>query len=294
MERLVIKPIEDQLDGIDNLDQMSGDRARRHRGRRRSVQDRHEPRLRRDRRAAPRRHRARLHADRPRSAAGRQERRVRSRRRSSRSRSARSRCRRPRSPIWSHDRIVPDIKAHPERPERRRRAARCKREFHVYPDPLRLLGDRARRSPTSSARSQQNNANLPGGRLDAPTRRERPSRSTPRSTAPSDMLGIPPSGFAGHRRSNGLHVGDVATPTTGTSSSASFRSINGAPTRRPRHQPHHHRRRDQVDRRSRARSSRRSRRSYPAGHVRRGRARRPTTRRSRSTACCRAWSKASS
>ena len=71
MERLVIKPIEDQIDGIDNLDQMSA-----------TAQDGTaavvvqfkidtEPRLRRDRRAAPRRHRARLHADRPRSAARR-------------------------------------------------------------------------------------------------------------------------------------------------------------------------------------------------------------------------------
>ena len=66
MEKLVIKPIEDQLDGMENLDKPLGDGAR---GLKSVVIARFkldtDLNLRDDRRATPRRHGARLHADRP-------------------------------------------------------------------------------------------------------------------------------------------------------------------------------------------------------------------------------------
>ena len=68
MERMVIKPIEDQMAGIDHLDRDDRDGARRQRRRGRAVQHGHGSQSRGRRRAAPGGYRARLHADRSRSA----------------------------------------------------------------------------------------------------------------------------------------------------------------------------------------------------------------------------------
>jgi HAE1 family hydrophobic/amphiphilic exporter-1 len=110
-----------------------------------------------------------------------------------------------------------------------------KREFHVLPDPLRLIGTGATVADIFQA-INTNNANVPGGRLEGPNSETDVSIHSDVVRA-SDMLAIPldiptatlASGFS-PAPANGLRVGDVATTEDGYVEQRIISKFNGAPT----------------------------------------------------------------
>jgi hydrophobic/amphiphilic exporter-1 (mainly G- bacteria), HAE1 family len=131
-------------------------------------------------------------------------------------------------------RIVPDIR-HVENVQSVDTSGNVKREFHVLPDPLRLMGTGATISDIFQA-VNTNNATVPGGRLEGPTAETDVSVHSDILRA-SDMLAIPlpiessllASGFA-PSVANGLRVGDVATAEDGHVEQRIISKFNGAPT----------------------------------------------------------------
>ena len=231
MERLVIKPIEDQIDGIDNLDQMSAtaedglavvivqfkidtnldyaaiDVQRRVDTARVYMPTDLDPPL----------------VD---KSAGSQQAPIVTLALSSKTLAATA-----LSDLVAQ-RIVPDIR-HVPNVQSVDVNGDVKREFHVLPDPLRLLGTGATVSDIFNA-INQNNANVPGGRLEAPNAETDVSVHSDIVRA-SDMLGIPlpilsaTTGLAGGP-ANGLKVGDVATTEDGHVEQRVISKFNGAPT----------------------------------------------------------------
>jgi HAE1 family hydrophobic/amphiphilic exporter-1 len=131
-------------------------------------------------------------------------------------------------------RIVPDIR-HVENVQSVDTSGDVKREFHVLPDPLRLMGTGATISDIFQA-INTNNATVPGGRLEGPTAETDVSVHSDILRA-NDMLGIPlpietsilANGFA-PSAANGLRVGDVATAEDGHVEQRIISKFNGAPT----------------------------------------------------------------
>jgi HAE1 family hydrophobic/amphiphilic exporter-1 len=210
MERLVIKPIEDQLDGIDNLDKMS---ATAQEGRAVVVvQFKLDTNL--DYAAIDVQRRvdtARVYMptdlDPPSvdKSAGSQQAPVLSIVLTSKTLSPTA-----LSDIV-HDRIVPDLR-HIPNIQGVDVSGEYTREYHVNPDPLRLLATGATLADVFGALGQ-NNANLPGGRLDSPTNETDVSVHSEIQKA-SDIIGIPlmvPGAASALGTPNGLHVGDVAS-----------------------------------------------------------------------------------
>lgn len=125
-------------------------------------------------------------------------------------------------------RIVPDIR-HVANVQSVDTSGDVKREFHVLPDPLRLMGTGATVSDIFQAISS-NNSTVPGGRLDAPNAETDVSVHSDIVKA-SDMLGIPlpvataslANGFS-PAQPNGLKSATWRRSRTATSSSASFRN----------------------------------------------------------------------
>src|SRR6202000_3263447 len=111
-------------------------------------------------------------------------------------------------------RIVPDIR-HVPNVQSVNVSGDVKREFHVLPDPLRLMGTGATVSDIFQAISQ-NNATVPGGRLDGHTAATH-VLIPPDSVGASDMLSIAlpiptallATGFS-PSSANGLRIGNVA------------------------------------------------------------------------------------
>ena len=282
MERLVIKPIEDQIDGIDNLDQMS---ATAQEGTPRSSCSSSSTRI----------------STTPRStcSGGSTPRASTCRPTSIRRPSTRAPARQ-QAPILTLavssktlsadrarglDRRTDRLRASGTSPTCRAStsAATSSASSTSSPIPRRLMG-RARRSPTSSTRRGRTTPTFPAAA----------SSSRPHETSVSvhadinrarDMLGIPlptlsPSLGADSPVATGCGSATSRTPTTATSSSGSSRTINGDPTVDARPQPHHDVGRDQARRpESRANRSRRSQAHYPQVHFPTKSTRRPTTRR---------------
>jgi hydrophobic/amphiphilic exporter-1 (mainly G- bacteria), HAE1 family len=233
MERLVIKPIEDQIDGIDNLDQMSAtaedglaavvvqfkldtnldyaaiDVQRRVDTARVFMPTDLDPPL----------------VD---KSAGSSQAPILTLALSSRTLSATA-----LSDLVAQ-RIVPDIR-HVENVQSVQTSGDVKREFHVLPDPLRLMGTGATISDVFQA-INSNNATVPGGRLEGPTAETDVSVHSDIVRA-SDMLGIPlpietaflANGFA-PAAANGLRIGNVATTEDGHVEQRIISKFNGAPT----------------------------------------------------------------
>ena len=224
MERLVIKPIEDQIDGIDNLDRMSAtaqegsavvvvqfkidtnidfaaiDVQRRVDTARVYMPTDLDPPL----------------VD---KSAGSQQSPILTLALSSRSMSATALS------DLVDARIVPDIK-HIANVQSVVPSGEIKREYHVTPDPLRLMGSGATLNDVFDAIAQ-NNANLPGGRFDTPTNEADVSIHSEIVNA-ADMLGIPlPVPNAAQRD---LTIGHVATVEDGHVEVRSISKFNGAPT----------------------------------------------------------------
>ena len=186
-------------------------------------------------------------------------------------------------------RIVPDIRHIPNVQSVDARGE-VKREYHVMPDPLRLIGTGATVADIFGAIAP-NNATCPA---DGSTRRP-PKRDVSIHSdivRADDMLGIPLRRFRAARR-RCSRIGDVATRRGRPRRAARRLEVQRRADDDAGPQPRHHRRRDQLDRRSRAHRSTRSPSSIRRSSSPRSR-RRPTTPRPRSTACCRACSKASS
>jgi HAE1 family hydrophobic/amphiphilic exporter-1 len=230
MERLVIKPIEDQIDGIDNLDQMSAtaedgvavvivqfkldtnldyaaiDVQRRVDTARVYMPTDLDPPL----------------VD---KSAGSQQAPIVTLALSSTTLSATA-----LSDLVAQ-RIVPDIR-HVPNVQSVDVSGDVKREFHVLPDPLRLLGTGATVTDIFNA-INQNNATVPGGRLEAPHEETDVSVHSDIVHA-SDMLGIPlpivstTTGLA--PVNNGLKVGDVASTEDGHVEQRVISKFDGAPT----------------------------------------------------------------
>ena len=131
-------------------------------------------------------------------------------------------------------RIVPDIR-HVQNVQSVDVSGNVKREFHVLPDPLRLMGTGATVTDIFQAISQ-NNATVPGGRLEAPNAETDVSIHSDVVRA-SDMLAIAlpipiaitAGGFAPSAAS-GLRVGDVATTEDGHVEQRNISKYNLAPT----------------------------------------------------------------
>ena len=211
MERLVIKPIEDQIDGIDNLDKMS---ATAQEGRAAViVQFKLDTNL--DYAAIDVQRRvdtARVYMptdlDPPEvdKSAGSQQAPVLSLVITSKSLSPTALS------DLVHDRIVSDLR-HIPNIQSVDVSGEYQREYHVNPDPARLLATQTTLSDVFGSLAQ-NNANLPGGRLDSPTNETDVSVHSEIQRA-SDIIGIPlMSPLASTTvvdTSNGLHIGDVAS-----------------------------------------------------------------------------------
>ena len=131
-------------------------------------------------------------------------------------------------------RIVPDIR-HIPNVQAVNVSGDVKREFHVLPDPLRLLGTGATLPDIFNA-INQNNANVPGGRISSAVAETDVSIHSDIVRA-SDMLGIPlpiltavtPAGAVSYAAS-GLRVGDVATTDDGHVEQRVISKYNGSPT----------------------------------------------------------------
>ena len=122
-------------------------------------------------------------------------------------------------------RIIPDIKHIPDVQSVDARGE-VKREFHVTPDPQRLLATGATLSDVFSALAQ-NNQNLPGGRLDSPVQETEVSIRSNIVRA-EDMLRLPLAPPRGAPTS--LKIGHVATAEDGHVEQRIVSKYNGAPT----------------------------------------------------------------
>jgi len=130
--------------------------------------------------------------------------------------------------------IVPDIR-HVPNVQSVSVSGEAKREFHVTPDPLRLMGTGATVADIFQA-VNQNNATLPGGRLESPVAEADVSIRSDIERA-SDILGIPlpiatallANGVA-PAAANGLRIGDLATVEDGHVEQRIISKFNGAPT----------------------------------------------------------------
>jgi HAE1 family hydrophobic/amphiphilic exporter-1 len=233
MERLIIKPIEDQIDGIDNLDQMSataeeGSAAV-------IVQFKIDTNL--DYAAIDVQRRvdtARVYMptdlDPPLvdKSAGSQQAPILTLALNSNSLSATG-----LSDLVSQ-RIVPDIR-HIPNVQSVDVSGDVKREFHVFPDPLRLMGTAATLPDIFNA-INQNNANVPGGRISSSVAETDVSIHSD-IVKPSDMLAVPLpilSSYSGSSTvapaANGLKIGDVATTEDGHVEQRIISKYNGRPT----------------------------------------------------------------
>src|SRR5664279_2222158 len=122
-------------------------------------------------------------------------------------------------------RIVPDIK-HIPNVQSVVPNGEILREYHVLPDPLRLLGSGAT-LPDIFAAIAQNNANLPGGRFDSPTKEADVSIHSEVVRA-DDMLDIPlPVPGAAQKD---LTIGHVAAVEDGHVEQRSVSKFKGSPT----------------------------------------------------------------
>jgi HAE1 family hydrophobic/amphiphilic exporter-1 len=233
MERLVIKPIEDQIDGIDNLDQMS---ATAEEGIASViVQFKIDTNL--DYAAIDVQRRvdtARVYMptdlDPPLvdKSAGSQQAPILTLALDSKSLSATG-----LSDLVSQ-RIVPDIR-HIPNVQSVDVSGDVKREFHVFPDPARLLATGATLPDIFNA-INQNNVNVPGGRMTSPMAETDVSIHSDIVHA-NDMLGVPlpilttiaATGSLAPP-ANGLRIGDVATAEDGHVEQRIISKYNGSPT----------------------------------------------------------------
>jgi HAE1 family hydrophobic/amphiphilic exporter-1 len=224
MERLIIKPIEDQIDGIDNLDRMS---ATAQQGTAAViVQFKIDTNL--DYAAIDVQRRvdtARVFMptdlDPPLidKSAGSQQAPILTLALSSRSMS------RTALSDLVDARIIPDIR-HIPNVQNVVPSGEIKREYHVFPDPIRLIGSGATLNDVFDAIAQ-NNANLPGGRFDSPTNEADVSIHSEIVRA-SDMLDIPlPVPNAAQRA---LMIGHIARVEDGHVEQRSVSKFRGAPT----------------------------------------------------------------
>jgi HAE1 family hydrophobic/amphiphilic exporter-1 len=230
MERLIVKPIEDQIDGIDNLDQLSataqdGTAAI-------VVQFKIDTNL--DYAAIDVQRRvdtARVFMptdlDPPLvdKSAGSQQAPILTLALSSRSLSATALSDLVDNQIVSDIRHIPNVQGVDIRGD-------VKREFHVYPDPRRLLGTNTTLLDVFSA-IQQNNANVPGGRMETPTHENDVAIHADIQHA-SDMAQIPlPPALSLAALSNPsgpLRVGEVARVEDGHVEQRLISKYRGAPT----------------------------------------------------------------
>lgn len=123
-----------------------------------------------------------------------------------------------------HDKILPDILRIPNIQSVDTRGE-VKREFHVYPIPDRLLAT-GETLPDIFYTLQQNNANLPGGRMDSPAAETTVSVHGEINSA-SDMLPIPLSAVIFAQK--GLRIRDVANVEDGHVDQRLISRYNGAP-----------------------------------------------------------------
>jgi multidrug efflux pump subunit AcrB len=127
-------------------------------------------------------------------------------------------------------RIVPDIRHIPDVQSVDARGE-VKREFHVTPDPLRMIGTGATLPDIFNVISA-NNQNLPGGRLDSPSQETEVSIRSDIVRA-SDMLGIPlpvPNATTGLVAANGLTIGNLASAEDGHVEQRIVSKYNGSPS----------------------------------------------------------------
>ncbi|MEA2784439.1 MAG: hypothetical protein QOF71_543, partial [Candidatus Eremiobacteraeota bacterium] len=122
-------------------------------------------------------------------------------------------------------RILPELKHIPDVQSVDSRG-QVKREYHVAPDPLRMMAASATLPDIFSAISA-NNANLPGGRLDGPTVETDVSIRSDIVRA-TDMLGIPLAVPGGAQKA--LSIGDIAAVNDGHVDQRVVSKYNGAPT----------------------------------------------------------------
>jgi HAE1 family hydrophobic/amphiphilic exporter-1 len=130
-------------------------------------------------------------------------------------------------------RIVPDIR-HIPNVQSVDVSGNVQREFHVTPDPLRMMGTGATIADIYSA-INQNNDSVPGGRLSSPTAETDVSIHSDIVRA-DDMLGIPlpiitnfATTGASLSAADGLKVGDVATTEDGHVEQRVISKYNGHP-----------------------------------------------------------------
>jgi HAE1 family hydrophobic/amphiphilic exporter-1 len=123
-----------------------------------------------------------------------------------------------------HDQIIPDILRIPNIQSVDERG-QVKREFHVFPVPDRLLAT-SETLPDIFYTLQQNNANLPGGRMDSPAQETIVSVHGEIERA-SDMRAIPLSAVIFAQK--GLRIGDVATVEDGHVDQRYISRYNGTP-----------------------------------------------------------------
>jgi HAE1 family hydrophobic/amphiphilic exporter-1 len=126
-------------------------------------------------------------------------------------------------------RIVPDIRHIPDVQSVDARG-KVKREFHVAPDPQRMFGTGATLPDIFNAISS-NNQNLPGGRLDSPSQETEVSIRSDIVRA-SDMLGIPlpVPNASGPSVANGLTIGNLASTEDGHVEQRIVSKYNGSPS----------------------------------------------------------------
>jgi len=134
------------------------------------------------------------------------------------------------------NRLVPDLKAVPG-VQTVDTAGEAAREIHVYPDESRLVGTSVTLTDIAQALSY-NNSNLPGGRMDAPTQETTVSVHAD-IVAPQDILRIPltlsssiANAAAGptNQAAAQLHVGDVAGVEDGHVEQRRPSHYNGLPS----------------------------------------------------------------
>ena len=224
MERLVIKPIEDQIDGIDNLDRMS---ATAQEGTAAVVvQFKIDTNL--DFAAIDVQRRvdtARVYMptdlDPPvvDKSAGSQQSPILTLALSSRTLSGTALSDLVDARIISDIKHIPNVQSVVPSGE-------IKREYHVTPDPMRLMGSGATLPDIFDAIAQ-NNANLPGGRFDSPTNEADVSIHSEILNA-DDMLGIPLAVPGAAQKD--LTIGHVASVEDGHAEQRSISKFKGAPT----------------------------------------------------------------
>jgi hydrophobic/amphiphilic exporter-1 (mainly G- bacteria), HAE1 family len=123
-----------------------------------------------------------------------------------------------------NDRVIGDIK-HIANVSGVDLSGAAQREFEVYADPLRMMGTGSSLTDIFSAIAQ-NNANVPGGRVDRPTV-ERDVSIHAEINNPADIAAIPLAVPGG--ASKGLTIGQVANVVDGHIEQRRLSHINGSP-----------------------------------------------------------------